>query len=227
LEIFISIGFISYLTYQQTKISKQQLAISRQQEQIIEFDHKVSVYEHSARFNFVTTPEKEDSAGNCLTEALIIENRGYPIRDCDVEIYSFVEVQIDSLINSELKKINTEIIPVDLYYSIGSITDKEKGVLAAYSTTYNCKTYFEVQNELQKHVETYYWTMNRFNLVEIKYMNFLGENDTVYLCDNLTKADLEISSAKAKQLLKIYNGNKKISIYNFTYNNLMKLISKR
>jgi hypothetical protein len=118
LEIFISIGFVTYLTYQQTSISKQQLAITQQQQKIVDFDHRISVYEHSARFNFTTVLDQQDSLGNCLTEAIIIENRGYPIKDCSIEIYSFVEVQIDSVIGSELRKIKTIIFPIELYFRL-------------------------------------------------------------------------------------------------------------
>lgn len=227
LEIFISIGLVTYLTYQQTKISKQQLAISQQQQKIVDFDHKISVYEHSARFNFTTVSDKQDSLGNCLTEAIVIENKGYPIKDCNIEIYSFVEVQIDSVIGAELKKIKTVIIPIELYFAIGATTDDEKGVLAAYTHTYNCRKYFEVQHEFQKHIETYYWTMRKFHLVEIGYLDFLDKRDTAYLSDYQHRADLGILPDEAKQLLGVYKGSKRLSIYDFNYDALKRAVQYR
>lgn len=224
LEIFISIGFVTYLTYQQTKISKQQLAISQQQQKIIDFDHRISVYEHSARFDFTTISEERDSIGNCLTEAIFIENRGYPIKDCNIEIYSFIEVQIDSVMGAELKKMRTVIIPIRSYFSVGALTDDEKGTLAAYTSTYNCKKYFEVQHELQRHPETYYWTMRKFHLVEIGYADFLNRRDTAFLSDYQHRADLGILRHEAEQLLRIYNWIDSISIYNFSYDGLKKLL---
>ena len=104
-----------------------------------------------------------------------------------------------------MKKIKTLIIPLDLYFAVGALTAEEKGILATYSSTYNCKCYFKVQDELQKHVATYYWTMNRFHLIEIKHVNFLGERDTAYLSSSLIKADLGITKAEAEQLLEIHH----------------------
>lgn len=223
MEIFISIGFVTYLTYQQTKISKQQLAISQQQQKMVDFDHRISVYEHSARFNFTTIVE-QDSIGNCLTEDLVVENRGYPIKDCNIETFSFIEVQIDSVIGTELRKIKTIIFPIELYFATGTITEDEKGILAAYTNSGNCRRYFEVQHEFQKHIETYYWTMKKFHLIEVSYLDFLNNRDTVYLCDYQSRADLTIPQGEANRLLRIYKEFYKLSIYNLRYDLLKRII---
>jgi|GEM_PF-3705081 len=217
-EIFLSTALITYFTYRQTNISEQQLQISLQQQKIIEYQHVIDVYEHTPKFNFSIYCDKEDSTTRCLTETIAIENRGCPIKDFSTEVYSFIKVKTDSI---------EKIFPIELYFSVGRMSYEEKGVLAAYTNTYNLKRLGEVQDETFKHVETYGWLIERFHLVEVNYRDYADKEHTVFLCNREDKLDLKISKEEAQQLLGIYADSKRFTTYAFTFDSLVTAMFKK
>lgn len=224
LEILVSIGFMAYLGYQQTTISRQQLAISEQQQKIVEFEHKISMYEHSAHFNFSLWQDNPDSTKKCLSETIVVENKGYAITDYKINIYSFINVKFDDSLFLELTCGNNRIIPIGNYFSAGSITDNVKGIVGVFSTACNYDFYLHVQDQFQQHIETYSWILTRFHLVEVSYLDFKREENKVYLCDLGLKTDQELSPFEAEKLLKLYNKGQVTSIYNLSYAKLLKMI---
>lgn len=197
LEIIIVFGFIPYLTYKQTGLLERQQTITETQMSIFKFEHK-------PRFQIEEYFAKEDSLGNCLTEDILIQNTGYPIDTKKVTIFSFFEI-------SDENEIKT-VLPVQFYYSIGSLTRNATGVLEAYTHTYNCKFYFELQNQLSEIPETYGWMLNRFHIIKIEWTDVLGENHTDFFTTYQFQPNQEMELSEAKKYITLHNSDFYINI---------------
>ena len=204
LEICIVFGLITYFTYRQTKISERQLELQENQQKITEMQMAIFRFEHQPRFQIEESAIIKDSLDNYMTEDIYILNKGYPINTKDIEIFSFFGIKDENDVKT--------IFPVKFYYSVGSISRNDTGVLEAYTHAGNCKFYFALQNKLSTIAETYHWMLERFHIVRIEWTDVLGENHTSYFSTDQYQPNQELKPTKANELISLHDSGFHIDI---------------
>ncbi len=197
LELILVFGLITYFNYKQTDISIRQLKIQERQQQILDKQTLIFDYEHKPKFQIVEYYEQKDSLHHCITEGIQIQNEGYPINAREIKIYSFFEIE-------NIEKIKT-IFPVKLYYRIGTVNRNSSDVLETLTGTWNCKDFYKFRDELHSFKISYHWSLKKFHIVRIQWMDVLGKNHISYFNTAIYQPNQEIDPKEALKLIKLHD----------------------
>lgn len=159
---------------------------------------------------------------------LRIENQGSPLYEYSSKLYSFLKVEaFDFPYSANESNYESRFIPIKDYFSGRNSTNEYNGLIETYMGLNNYRLVSNLEDNFRRnfskeHPQTF---ISLLQYIEISYTDLFDNKTTKTFSVSSISGGTEVTvDDKIKSLYDIWNSHEKIGIYNFTSEDLKKII---